>query len=1015
MTKVLTRRPWIALFALVSTALAAGGYWYYRAEVDQIYEHKHEELAAIGTLKAQQIQQWRKERLADATFFAGGQFIANTLGDLASGAAAPPLRGQLRAYLDKRRAGYGGVLVLDSTGAIVMATGQDASGVGAASARAVTAALAGEDAVLSDLFLETDGTVHVDAVAAVRTASGHALGVTILRSTAQDYLLPLIQSWPTPSRSAEALVVQRDGDAAIFLNPSRHGSAGALRLRIPLTETSRPGVQAVLGRRGWTTGIDYRDVAVVADVQPIEGSPWFIVAKMDTADILVEAWRRALLIGVVVWSLILFAAASTAYFYRQREAGAFRDLYDAERRRREDIAEGGRALRDSVERFDLVSRATFNVIWDQDLVTNAIWRNDNFQTLFGYGPEDVEPDYGQWVRQVVHPDDGERVAAGWRRAVAAGADSWSDSYRYRRKDGSYAVVEDRCHIVRDAAGSPVRAVGAMRDVTQDAQAHGVQRLQSAALNAAANGIVITDRAGIIVWVNPAFTRLTGYSAEEAVGRTPRALVKSGVHDAALYEELWTTILAGQVWTGEMTNRRKDGTLYTERQTITPVKGPDGQILHFISIKQDLSDEKRLEAQFLQSQKMEVVGRLAGGIAHDFNNLLTVINMTADLAAETLRNGDPLREDLAEIRSAGERAASLTRQLLAFSRKQILTPGVLDLGALVQDMSAMLQRLIGEDIQFAVKASDGLGSVKADRGQIEQVIMNLAVNARDAMPGGGKLTIETRDVLIDESTLAAHPGMHAGPHVMVAVTDTGSGMDDATRARIFEPFFTTKDPGKGTGLGLSTVYGIVKQSGGGVWVYSEPGRGTTFTIYLPRISGPLPAVAAAPRPTASTGTETILVVEDEAALRMLATRMLRSAGYTVLEAANAEAALLLVQRQKQPVHVLLTDVVMPGLSGRELATQLAGIRPELKVLYTSGYTDDAIFRHGVLDAGAQFIGKPYTKSGLLARLRSLLDDGCREPVNPPDIRTPAVEFPAESTPCGGGPAVAVSRIVGGAKA
>ena len=531
-------------------------------------------------------------------------------------------------------------------------------------------------------------------------------------------------------------------------------------------------------------------------------------------------------------------------------------------------------------------------------MTNAVWRNDSFQTLFGYRPEDVEPDYGQWAGQVVHPDDNERVAAGWRKALAAGADSWSDSYRYRRKDGSFAVVEDRCHIVRDAAGSPVRAVGAMRDVTQDAQAQGVLRLQSAALNAAANGIVITDRAGIIVWVNPAFVRLTGYSAEEAVGRNPRALVKSGVHDAVLYEELWTTILAGHVWTGEMTNRRKDGTLYTERQTITPVKGPDGQILHFISIKQDLSDEKRLEAQFLQSQKMEVVGRLAGGVAHDFNNLLTVINMTADLAAENLRKGDPLREDFAEIRRAGERAAGLTRQLLAFSRKQLLTPGVLDLGALVQDMSSMLQRLIGEDIQLAVKASDGLGRVKADPGQIEQVIMNLAVNARDAMPDGGKLTIETRDVLIDESTVATHPGMHAGPYVMVAVSDTGSGMDDATRARIF----ATKESGKGTGLGLSTVYGIVKQSGGGVWVYSEPGRGTTFKIYLPRISEPLPAVAAAPRPTASTGTETILVVEDEAALRMLATRMLRSAGYTVLEAANADAALLVVQREEQPVHV-----------------------------------------------------------------------------------------------------------------
>jgi two-component system cell cycle sensor histidine kinase/response regulator CckA len=1010
MTKVLARRSWVAIFALVSATLSAGGYWYYRAEVDEIYEQKHDELAAICTLKAQQIQQWRKERLADATIFAGDQFITSALGAIDAGAADPTLRSQLLTYLDKQRAGYGGLLVLDSTGAIVSATGQDASGLGPASRRAVTAALAGPGAVLSDLFLEADGTVHVDAVAAVRNASGEALGVTILRATAQDYLLPLIQSWPTSSRSAEATVVQRDGGDVIVLNQVRTGSTGALRMRIPLTDPSRPVVQAVLGHRGWTTGVDYRGVAVVASVQPIDGSPWFIVAKMDAADILAEAWRRALLIGIVVWSLILLAAASTAYLYRQRQAGVFRDLYESERRRREDIADAERALRESVERFDLAARATFNVIWDLDLRTNRVWRNGNFEALFGYGAEEVMPDCTEWTRKVLHPDDALRVEANWKAAIESDADSWSDAYRYKRKDGSYAAIEDRCLIVRDAAGKAIRMVGAMQDVTQDAQAQGVSRLQSAALNAAANGIVITDRTGIIVWINPAFTRLTGYSSEEAVGRNPRELVRSGVHDATLYEELWTTILAGDVWSGEMTNRRKDGTLYTERQTITPVKGPDGQVLHFISIKQDLSDEKRLEAQFLQSQKMEVVGRLAGGVAHDFNNLLTIINMTADLAAENLRHGDPLREDFAEIRHAGERAAGLTRQLLAFSRKQILKPGVIDLGALAQDMSGMLQRLIGEDVHLAVTSPHDLGRVKADPGQIEQVIMNLVVNARDAMPDGGKLTIEARDVLIDESSLDAHPGMHAGPHVMVAVSDTGSGMDAATRARIFEPFFTTKEPGKGTGLGLSTVYGIVKQSGGGVWVYSEPGCGTTFKIYLPRISEPLQATTATPAPAARTGIETILVVEDEAPLRKLATRMLRSAGYTVLEAANADAALLVLQRHEQPVHLLLTDVVMPGLNGRELATQLAGTRPEMKVLYTSGYTDDAILRHGVLGDGARFIGKPYSKAGLLAKVRCLLDGGCREAVSPPDIRTPPVEFPAESVLCDGGPAVATSGPV-----
>jgi len=404
---------------------------------------------------------------------------------------------------------------------------------------------------------------------------------------------------------------------------------------------------------------------------------------------------------------------------------------------------------------------------------------------------------------------------------------------------------------------------------------------------------------------------------------------------------------------------------------------DGKPIELRGIGLDVTARKSLERQLEQSQKMESVGQLAGGIAHDFNNLLTVINGTAELAIAELREGGPLHEDLhedlQEIRRAGERAAALTRQLLAFSRKQILQPQAMDFNAVVVEMESLLRRLIGEDIDLVVRPTQGLGCVKADPGQMEQVIVNLAVNARDAMPHGGQLTIETRNVEIDEPYAREHGvAVKPGPYVMLAISDTGVGMDQVTREQIFEPFFTTKGPGKGTGLGLSTVYGIVKQSGGFIWVYSEVGQGTSFKIYLPQVADVAGGKRHSPTVAPAHGTETILLVEDVEGLRKLTKRMLESAGYTVLTAANGEEALLMLERDDKPLHLMVTDVVMPGMSGRTLAEQFDATRPGMKVLYMSGYTDDVVVRHGVLDEGMPFLAKPFTAVELTRKVREVLD-------------------------------------------
>jgi len=375
---------------------------------------------------------------------------------------------------------------------------------------------------------------------------------------------------------------------------------------------------------------------------------------------------------------------------------------------------------------------------------------------------------------------------------------------------------------------------------------------------------------------------------------------------------------------------------------------------------------------LQSQKMEAVGRLAGGVAHDFNNLLTVITSYSDLLLEDLAPGDAKRDDLEQVRKAADGAAALTRQLLAFSRQQVVEPRVVSLNTVVEGLQKILRRVIGEDIEVTIALAPDLESVRADVGQLEQVLMNLVVNARDAMPTGGRLTVETANVEHDPEYARDREAAAVRRFAMLAVTDTGCGMDEATKARIFEPFFTTKETGKGTGLGLATVYGIVKQAGGFIWVYSEPGQGTSFKIYLPAVDATAERTTAAATTPAPRGTETVLLVEDAAAVRAVTKQILERQGYTVLEAPDGEAGLRLAQRHRGVIHLLLTDVVMPRVGGRELAEQLARLRPDVKVLYASGYTDDSVVRHGILESGTAYLQKPFSPESLARKVRDVLD-------------------------------------------
>ncbi len=471
------------------------------------------------------------------------------------------------------------------------------------------------------------------------------------------------------------------------------------------------------------------------------------------------------------------------------------------------------------------------------------------------------------------------------------------------------------------------------------------------------GITVSDARGKVLEANDAFLRMVGCSREDLLtGDVVWELLVPAHHDVQP---------GGRAREAEY--RREDGGRVPVLVAIAPLDNGDN-----ISIALDLSERKRLEEQFRQAQKMEAVGRLAGGIAHDFNNLLSVILSYAELVVADLDADEPLAADVDEIRAAAVRATELTRQLLAFSRQQVLEPKVLSLNGRVAGMEKMLRRLLGADVVLTILLGSELWNVEADPGQVEQIIMNLAVNARDAMPHGGQLTIQTGNVTLDDDYAAVHHDVRAGAYVMLAVSDTGVGIDIETQARIFEPFFTTKERGKGTGLGLATVFGIVKQSGGHIWVYSEPGEGTTFKLYFPRVSGAETTSSTRPAPESLHGDETLLLVEDDTQVRALARTILRRSGYVVLDAANGGEALLLCEQHRARIDLVVTDVVLPLMSGRQLADRLRALRPELKVLFMSGYTDDAILQHGILDSGVAYLQKPLTPGSLTRKVREVLD-------------------------------------------
>jgi PAS domain S-box-containing protein len=652
-------------------------------------------------------------------------------------------------------------------------------------------------------------------------------------------------------------------------------------------------------------------------------------------------------------------------------------LWQAVRIRREKVRTlcAERAQRGTEQKLRLMANNLTEMVLAYDMNRRLIYANPAVETLTGYSAAELELEKVAPI-DWVHPDDRVRMMAHWGN-LFEGKSVSEEEYRLVTKDGTVKWAASTWGPILDEAGRQVGVQGSEHDITERKAAEEALRESERRFRGLLEDIqwaaVITNLRGYTMFCNQYFLTATGWERDEFIGhRVTDFLVPE---DRARVSGILQNFSKDTPshWTTEPGVLTKNGKVRWLQATNLVLRDAQGNPVAVATVGADITEHRALQEQYLHAQKMEGLGRLAGGVAHDFNNLLTVINGYSDIVFQKLQEGDPLRSNLDQVRKAGARAVDLTQQLLAFSRRQMIQPKPMDLNLVVADSETMWKRLLGENIHLVTSLNPALGPVMADAGQIHQVLMNLVVNARDAMPDGGKLTIETSNADIDPVYAAANSEAVAGPYILLAVSDTGAGMDEETRKRIFEPFFTTKPPGAGSGLGLATVYGIVKQNHGWISVSSEPGKGTAFKIYLPRLeSKPSRAEAPVPMRAGKPCSETILLVEDQDDVRRLAKTVLEECGYRVLASSSGPKALALVESHPGPIHLLLTDVVLPGMNGRELAERLTAARPGIRVLFTSGYTHEAAALRTVLDRGLAFLPKPYAPHAMAAKVREVID-------------------------------------------
>ena len=975
------RNLWISVFFIAAFLIIGQGYFQYQAVEDQLLSDRSQELTVIGTLKASQIAEWRKERLSDVARFAQGPTLTRAI--------EKADRNDLRIMLNlNRKANFYDDTLLVSPGFDILASASDQpEPLSEATKSAVQAAIAKNVPELSDFYRQSNGKVYIDVVSPIRNADNQPVAGFILRCAASGFLYPLLQAWPEPNTSAATLLVRKEKDQVVFLNTLSQTNGIDKQMAVPLKRKDSPGVQAVEGKRGIVQGIDHRGIKVLADIRPIPDSDWFLVTKVDNSEIVSDIRRRALVISGFVLLGLLLAAVATAFGLRNRQASLYRDLYQAEQERRA-----------ANEKYRIILYSIGDAVITADDHGGILQMNPVASKLTGWTEDEA---FGHPIDEVFHiinEETRQPVQNPIWRVLREGAVVGLGNHTILvARDGKESPITDCGAPVNDGQGHLIGGVLVFRDKTSEHDAH------KALIESERRLATLMDNLPGMVYR----CRLDSYWTMEFIsqgcaaltGHLPADLLNNGrityfdlIHpDDRQY--VWDTITVHvkrhETFTLEYRIMTADGTEKWVWERGCAILNPDGTVnrlegfIHDITErKQAAAEQAKLQEQLFQSQKIEAIGRLAGSVAHDFNNMLAVIIGNAEMADSQLGPESPLHSVFASILKAGKHSADLVKQLLGFASKQAIRPQSLDLNTMIGGMQDVLKRVIGENVTLEWSPDTELWPVLIDPSQVEQILINLTANARDAIAGDGKIVISTCNVNHAKAGVGESTEIPSCDYVMFSVRDTGCGMDESIQKQIFEPFFSNKPHGIGTGLGLSTVYGIVKQNNGFVRVHSQPGKGACFQIYLPRhlptraaIAGTVPlkpAIAATQTSlTPAPNEATILLAEDEPAVMTLTESILKSIGYKVIAANGPKEALKLSREYSGEIHLLLTDVVMPDMSGLDLSEQLVLERPSLKRLFMSGYTADVIATHGLMDTNIHFIQKPFTREALSEKVREAL--------------------------------------------
>lgn len=1140
---------WLILGATLAVIIVILGSLYYYSRAAEYRAAAERELTALAEGKVSELAGWRRERFSDAAFYRRNPAFSGLVDKFLRAPEQPDHRAALLAALGDTQSSHAyEITVLDADARprlLLPATQPAANETELAAAR--SAIRSGVINPVDLHALDGSGRLGFGFVAPISAPDNpsRVIGALILRMNPADYLFPLLEKWPVPSSTSECLLVRRDGDAALFLNPLRFDPAAALQLRIPLSDTNRPAVQAVLGKTGIVHGRDYRGVPAIAAILSVPDSPWYLVARIDEDEVTAPLQARRWEI-IALTAALLFALVIGGTLLRRREA--LRTL------RHEVIAAG--KLRASEERLRLALAATEQGLYDLNLQSGEATVSPEYATMLGYDPATFRLTIQDWLEQL-HPDDRISTQKIYAELLAGRVPDYRVEFRQRTREGGWKWILSIGKVVSHSPdGRPLRMLGTHTDITarKHAEQHvqrlsrlytvlsqcnqaivrstsetdlfaqicrdavqfggmklawvgmvdlasgrvnpvaaqgdgtayieGIQisvnaddpfgngpvgtairenrpvwcqdfrndsltvpwleraarynwgscasvpltrsgravgcltlyaesphsfdadirhlvvemahdvsfaldnfdretarrradaqvRLIHTALEASPVGWMITNHEGVIEWVNAGFSNLTGYTANEVIGQNPRIL-NSNLHSREFYQEMWATLKRGEIWSGEVQNRRKGGAVYREHMTIAPARDPAGTLTYFVAMKQDITEKKQLELQLLRAQRMEGIGMLAGGIAHDLNNVLSPILLSIELLRMRFP-GEAGESCINSIESAARRGAGVVRQVLTFARGIEGERIPLRIKDVIRELASMIDETFPRSIEIRRSLPADLPLVLADATQLHQVLLNLAVNARDAMPDGGVLTLQADRVSLGGTASPFAIATKPGAYLRISVRDTGQGIPPELLDRIFEPFFTTKAPGKGTGLGLATAFGIVRSHGGFLDVKSTLGVGTVFEVYLPAIIAPSQPAAAPAPPALSRGTgQTILVCDDEEFIRDISSEILTHAGYNVICATGGDEAVKLAGKPGQPIALVIMDVMMPGRTGDVIALELRRLRPGLPLLFSTGMVSDSgpeqSLREQLSLPATGLLTKPYDEKSLRQAVHRLL--------------------------------------------